>query len=276
MKKSLSLILAAIMLMSIFAGAAANSPKAADDPVEVVVFAAASMTKALTEIGEAYKEVAPNVTLTFTFDSSGTLRTQIVEGAYCDVFISAGQKQMNDIDIASKDNEKKQDFVLADTRFDLLENEIVLAVPAGNPAKIESFDDLGTDKLTLLAIGNSDVPVGKYAAEILTNLKLYDKLNDAGKITFGSNTTEVTTQVAEGTVDAGIIYRTDVASAVDPTALEIVAVAPEGTVARAIYPAAVINVSKHPEESKAFLEYLRGDEAKAVLDKYGFMTDFAK
>lgn len=249
----------------------------AADTTDVVVFAAASMTKVMGEIQEAFEAANPQYKLIFTFDSSGTLKTQIEEGAECDVFISAGQKQMNQLDI-SKNEEKnpdKLDFVVENTRFNLLENQVVLVVPAGNPAKIESFDDLGTDKLKLLAIGNSDVPVGQYAAEILTNLGLYDALNDAGKITFGTNTTEVTTQVAEATVDAGIVYKTDVASAVDPKALEIIAAAPEGTLkTRVIYPAAAMKSGKNVDGAKVFLAYLKEDEAKTLLEKYGFTTDF--
>ena len=135
------------------------------DPVTLNVFAAASMTETLTEIQEMYKEAAPNVTLVFNFDSSGTLKTQIQEGADCDVFISAAQKQMNqlDKDADPEVNTDGLDYVLEGTRVNLLENKVVLAVPDGNPKNIESFADLGTDKLSLLALGNEDVPVGQYS-----------------------------------------------------------------------------------------------------------------
>lgn len=296
MKKTMSLLLVLLMAVALFAGCqketvavtpteapveatadpgaeTTDGPETEEaEPVELVVFAAASMSAVLQDVAEAYKEVAPNVTLVFTFDSSGTLKTQITEGAYCDVFISAGQKQMNAIDVEK--NEDGQDYVLAGSRFNLLENQIVLVVPADNPAGIESFDDLAGDKLELLAIGNADVPVGQYAAEILTYLSLYDTLLDAGKLTFGSNTTEVTTQVAEGAVSAGIVYRTDVASAVDPEALLIIAAAPEGSVSRAIYPAAAMKASEQQEAALAFLDYLRGETATALLNSYGFTTDF--
>ena len=122
------------------------------------------MTETLTEIQEMYKEVAPNVTLVFNFDSSGTLKTQIQEGADCDVFISAAQKQMNqlDKDADPEVNTEGLDYVLEGTRINLLENKVVLAVPDGNPKGIESFADLGTDKLSLLALGNEDVPILEY------------------------------------------------------------------------------------------------------------------
>ena len=116
--------------------------------VTLNVFAAASMTETLTEIQEMYKEVAPNVTLVFNFDSSGTLKTQIQEGADCDVFISAAQKQMNqlDKDADPEVNTEGLDYVLEGTRINLLENKVVLAVPDGNPKGIESFADINTSQ----------------------------------------------------------------------------------------------------------------------------------
>ena len=139
------------------------------EPVEVVVFAAASLEATLTEIADLYKEVAPEVTLTFSFESSGTLRTQIIEGAVCDLFISAGQSQMNDLEAGQ--NDTGADFVYADTRIDFVENKVVLAVPDNNPKDIQTFSDLATDKLSLLCIGNDDVPVGSYSLELRHHLR---------------------------------------------------------------------------------------------------------
>ena len=197
-------------------GAPATGDSAAEEtaeaePVTLNVFAAASMTETLTEIQEMYKDVAPNVTLVFNFDSSGTLKTQIQEGADCDLFISAAQKQMNqlDKDADPEVNTEGLDYILEGTRVNLLENKVVLAVPDGNPKNIESFEDLGTDRLSLLALGNEDVPVGQYSTEILTNLGILDSLEAEGKITYGSNGKEVTTQVSEAAADAGMIYATD-------------------------------------------------------------------
>ena len=197
------------------AGDSAAEETAEAEPVTLNVFAAASMTETLTEIQEMYKDVAPNVTLVFNFDSSGTLKTQIQEGADCDLFISAAQKQMNqlDKDADPEVNTEGLDYVLEGTRVNLLENKVVLAVPDGNPKNIESFEDLGTDRLSLLALGNEDVPVGQYSTEILTNLGILDSLEAEGKITYGSNVKEVTTQVSEAAADAGIIYATDAFSA---------------------------------------------------------------
>ena len=238
------------------------------DPVTLNVFAAASMTETLTEIQEMYKEVAPNVTLVFNFDSSGTLKTQIQEGADCDVFISAAQKQMNqlDKDVDPEVNIDGLDYVLEGTRMNLLENKVVLAVPDGNPKSIESFADLGTDKLSLLALGNEDVPVGQYSTEILTNLGILDSLEAAGKITYGSNVKEVTTQVSEAAADAGIIYATDAFSA----KLTVVDQAGSDLCKQVIYPAAVLNVSKNQEAAKEFLAYLQTDTCMKVFEAVGF------
>lgn len=106
---------------------------------------------------------------------------------------------MNQLDITAdpEANEEGLDFVLEGSQVNLLENKVVLAVPEGNPAGIESFADLGTDKLGLLALGNEDVPVGQYSTEILTNLGFLEGLEADGKITYGSNVKEVTTQVSE-------------------------------------------------------------------------------
>ncbi|MDO5424596.1 MAG: molybdate ABC transporter substrate-binding protein [Eubacteriales bacterium] len=263
MKKAGALVLTGAMAASMCMGASA------EEEVELVVFAAASMTETMTEIAEMYKEVAPNVTITYNFDSSGTLKTQIQEGADCDLFISAAQKQMNQLDINADAsvNEEGLDFVVADSRIDLVENKVVLVVPEGNPAGIESFDDLTSDKLTLLCLGNEDVPVGAYSDEILESLGI-DKaqLEADGKVTYGTNVKEVTSQVSEAAVDAGIIYATDAYSA----GLTVVDEATSEMCRQVIYPAAVLNVSQNPEEAQAFLDYLQTDDCAAVFEEVGF------
>lgn len=258
----------AVLVAGAMVGSMCTSVYAADD-VELVVFAAASMTETLTEIADMYKEVAPNVTLTYNFDSSGTLKTQIQEGADCDLFISAAQKQMDQMDIKADPsvNEEGLDFVVEDSRVNLLENKVVLVVPEDNPAGIESFQDLTTDKLSLLCLGNEDVPVGAYSDEILENLGI-DKaqLEADGKVTYGTNVKEVTSQVSEGAVDAGIIYATDAFSA----GLTVVDEATTDMCRQVIYPAAVLNISKNAEAAQAFLDYLKTDECAAVFEKVGF------
>ena len=281
MKKALAWLLAATMALSL-AACSSNTADTADesaqgggetaDPVELTVFAAASLTETLNQIAENYKTVAPDVTLTFNFDSSGTLKTQIQEGAVCDLFISAGQKQMDQLD-ASADasvNTEGLDFVLEGSRIDLLENKVTLAVPEGNPKGIDSFDALAEHLEAgdiLLAMGNSDVPVGQYTQKILTWYGLDEAaLANAGCITYGTNVKEVTTQVSEGSVDAGIIYCTDAFSA----GLTVVDEATPEMCGQVIYPAAVLNTSEHQTEAQAFLDYLSTDDAMTVFESVGF------
>jgi len=240
-------------------------------PTELVVFAAASMTEALTQIAELYKTVAPNVTLTFNFDSSGTLQTQIEEGAQADIFISAGQKQMNELDISAgaDKNPKNQDFVLEGTRFDLLTNTVVLIVPEGSTKGITSFDDVATDKVSLIALGNSDVPVGQYAQDIFTYLGVWDQLNADQKITFGTNVKEVLAQVESAAVDCGVVYISD---AVTGKGITVVATAPEGSHKPVNYPAAVLKGTANEQAAKDFLTFLQGDECAKVFTDIGFQV----
>lgn len=249
-----------------------NTNADASEKTELVVFAAASMTETLNQIKTDYEAQHKDITLTYNFDSSGTLKTQIQEGATCDVFISAAQKQMDQLD-ASKDNTanpEQLNFINSDSRMDLLENKVVLVVPENNPKNINSFDDLKS-KLesgdVLLAMGNSDVPVGQYTQKILQYWGLDEKtLTDAGEITYGSNVKEVTTQVSEGSADCGVVYYTDAYSA----GLKIVGEATEEMCGKTIYPAAVMKNSEHPEQAQEFLAYLSSDAAAKVFEKVGF------
>ena len=247
-----------------------DTPEA--EPVEVIVFAAASMEATLTQIAELYKEVAPNVTLTFTFDSSGTLKTQIEEGAVCDLFISAAQKQMNQLDAADTTgtNTDSLDYVVSESRIDLVENKVVLAVPDDNPAGIESFTDLSTDKLSLLCLGNDDVPVGAYSLQIIEYLGIdIAGLESDGKVTYASNVSEVANQVKEGAVDCGIIYATDAFT----YELNVVDQAAPEMCDQVIYPAAVMKSGTEgaAEAAQAFLDYIHTDaDAVAILEGVGF------
>lgn len=302
MKKILAMLLAAMMCVGLLAGCSSSSDDAEEETEaveteaaeeeeeteaeeeteeeteaasslsgEIIVFAAASMTETLTEIGDMFMEENPDVTVTFNFDSSGTLYTQIVEGADCDVFISAAQKQMNQLDIDADEevNTDGNDYVIADTRFDLLENKVVLAVPEDNEAGIESFDQLAEllveDGAVTLAMGNEDVPVGQYTQLIFEYYGI-DEDAISANLTYGSNVKEVTTQVSEATVDCGIVYATDAYSA----GLDWVDEATAEMCGQVIYPAAVLNITTNEEVARAFLEYLTTDEASAVLESVGF------
>ena len=274
MKKTIALLLCLVLLFALTACASKTEPAGSEEAAEAEevtlhVFAAASMTETLDQIIALYKAVAPNVTIVPTYDSSGTLKTQIQAGAECDIFISAAQKQMNQLD-AAKDaaggNEEGLDFILSDTRVDLLENKVVLAVPDENPKDIKTFADLGTDKLSLLCIGNEDVPVGAYSLEILNALGVMDALQSSGKLTYGSNVKEVTTQVKEGSVDAGIIYATDAFSA----GLTVVDEATTDLCRQVIYPAAVLKSTQNEQAARDFLAFLWSEEATTVFESVGF------
>ena len=272
MRKRMALLTLLALCLLAGCGGQSQQPASQQDKTEIVVFAAASMTETLTELGDRYMADHPDVTLVFNFDSSGTLKTQIQEGAVCDVFVSAGQKQMDQMDLrdGGEENTEGLDLVLEGTRFDILENKVALAVPEGNPADIHAYADLKTGLTNgsiLMAMGNADVPVGQYTQKILAYYGLdEDELARAGCITYGSNVKEVTTQVGEAAVDCGVIYQTDAFSA----GLTVVDTATDEMCGRVIYPAAVIKTSAHPEAAKAFLDYLTGDEAAAVFAAVGF------
>ena len=285
MKKLLSLLLALSLVLALTAcgqkEAITDTTETSDaqteeaQPVELIVFAAASMKETMTEIAELYKSVAPEVTISYNFDSSGKLLTQITEGADCDLFISAAPKQMNAMDGSLKDDADKNpdglDLIVTDSRIDLLENKVTLAVPEGNPKGIESFDQLAEllkSGEVMLAIGNSDVPVGQYTQKIFAYYGI-DESAIADKLTYGNNVKEVTSQVSEAAADCGIIYATDAFSA----GLDTVDSATAEMCGQVIYPAAVLK-GGNEAAAQAFLDYLQTDEAVAVFESVGFSPAF--
>ena len=242
------------------------------EEVELTVFAAASLTETLTDISELYKEEHPEVSLVFNFDSSGTLKTQIQEGAVCDLFISAGQTQMDQMDSTADPsvNTEGLDLVLEDSRIDILENKVVLCVSDSSSVPLETFDDMAAalkEGTILLGMGNSDVPVGQYTQKILEYYGLNEEeLAANGRFSYGSNVKEVTTQVSEGTVDCGVIYCTDAYSA----GLTASDYATPEMCGQVIYPAAVIKNSQHQEEAQAFLDFLQTDPCMEIFEQVGF------
>ncbi len=266
MKKLISLALVLLLLAACFSGCGKDSSG------ELVVFAAASMTETLTELGAAFEKENPGLKITFNFESSGKLMDQIIAGADCDLFISAAPKQMNQLD-ASKDpeaNPDRNDFVDSTTRINLLENKVALAVPAGNPKNVQSYEDLAKglqDGSLLLAMGGEGVPVGQYTQKIFAYFDLDEAaLAQAGVLTYGENVKAVTTQVSESLVDCDIIYQTDACSA----GLTVVDTADEAMCGRVIYPAAVLKNAKNADNAKAFLAYLQTEAAGKVFEKVGF------
>lgn len=225
--------------------------------IELTVLAAASMTDVLEEIAEMYKEKEPNVELEFNFDSSGTLKTQIEQGAPADIFISAATKQMDEL--------KQGGFMLNDSIVKLLENKVVLIKPSSSELAITSFEDVASEKVKMVAIGNADVPVGQYTETIYKNLGLWEQVSK--KANLATNVRQVLDWTATGNVDCGIVYATD---AMIEENVTVVCEAPEGSCDRVIYPAGVVKTSNHAKEAEAFMEYLKTDEVKAVFTKYGF------
>lgn len=270
-KKLLSLFLSLLMLLCAAAcgGSRTGQSDTPDEPageVELVVFAAASLTETVDAIIEAYKEVAPNVTVVPNYDSSGTLLTQIRSGADCDLFLSAAQKQMNVLE--------EEGYLLEGTRLDLLENKVVLVVPEGNPKGVESFDglvELLRNGGVFLAMGNSDVPVGQYTQKIFEFYGLDEEaLAAGGLLTYGSNVKEVVTHVSESMADCGVVYATDAASA----GLTVVDFATAEMCGQVIYPAAVLESAADGDAAQDFLAYLQSEEAQAIFASVGFSPAF--
>ena len=292
MKKQFAVVMAAMMAAGMMAGcsskpqettaAATEAETAAEEPTGaeteaetetetegeakanlgeqgILVAAAASLKNAYEdELIPMFEEQYPGVTVEGTYDSSGKLQTQIEEGLEADVFMSAAVKQMKALD--------EEGMIASDTIVDLLENKIVLIVPAGSDSKIDSFEKIGD--AASIALGDPEsVPAGQYAKEALTNLNVWDSIQD--KVSFGTNVTEVLNQVAAASADAGIVYATDAASMADQ--VTVVAEAPEGSLEKkVIYPVAVVKVTAHEDAAKAFVDFLQTPEAIKVFEAYGF------
>ncbi len=287
MKKTITLIISALLCIGMFAACgggstptpAGSSSQGGDAPAaeqtEIIIYAAASLTESMDQIIAAYQTENPNVKITPNYGSSGTLVEQIIEGAPCDIFVSAATKQMNQIDVTAdaEVNPEGNDFVVQGTRVDLLENKCVLAVTEGNPAGLTSFDDLKAafekDDF-LFAMGGESVPVGAYTQKIFESLGLDEAaLANAGKITYGEDVKGVTSAVTEGAAQAGVIYASDAYSAGLTTAATATE---EMTGGKVIYPAALISTGQNQEAAKAFLEYLKGSVAAGYFEGVGFTT----
>ena len=222
---------------------------------QIIVSAAASLKEPLEDIEKLYEEQHQGLDLVFNFASSGSLQKQIEQGAPADIFLSAGQSQMDALE--------KQDLLVQGTRIDFTGNEIVLVVSRDNQ-NIKSFEDL--TKANLISIGTPEtVPAGKYAQETLKNMKLWDSLQD--KIVQAKDVKQVLDYVKSGNVEAGIVYGSDAKSS---DKIKVVAEAPAGSHSPIVYPGAVINTSSNLAEAKVFLDILCSSEAQAILENYSF------
>lgn len=262
MKKVGSLLLAAVLAVSMAGCSTSQSSSSAAysaaPKVELTIAAAASLTDVSKDIAKAYKKEAPNVTLTFTYGSSGALQTQIEQGANVDIFMSAAKKQMDAL--------QKENLLQTDTREDLLENKVVLITPKDSKSGIKSFDDLATGKVTKIALGDpASVPAGQYAQQVFTTLKTWDTVKP--KANLGTDVRQVLTWVESGNVDCGVVYETDAATS---SKIKVVCEAPAGSCDKVIYPVAALKSSKNIDAAKSFMKYLKSSKAVALFKKYGF------
>jgi len=228
---------------------------------EVNLAAAASLKECMNEIIQQYQQANPEIKIVPNYEASGKLQVQIENGAPADLFISANQDKMNLLE--------KKGLLQPGTRCDLLENKVVLIVPADSKLQLASFQDLATGKLGEKSIAVGDpkvVPAGKYAAEIFKNLKIADAVMP--KTVFAQNVRAVLTFVARGEVEAGVVYETDAKLMSDK--VRIAAQAPAGSHSPVVYPAAVIAAGAAKAEGEKFLAYLKMPAAAAVFQKYGF------
>ena len=263
-------ILAAITVGILTAGLMTGTVFAADAEVkgdenlkgEVYAFIAASLSNSMGEILMDFKELYPHVTVYYSADSSGTLQTQIEEGARCDLFFSAADKQM---DALTEEKLTKEDTVK-----DLLENKVVLIKPKDGETKVTGFENI-TDAENM-ALAGEDVPVGQYSREIFNNLGIMDDVNKM-EINECKNVTDVLAAVSEGSNEVGVVYATDAASVADK--VDIIAEAPADSLQTPVlYPVGLIEDKEASEDdtraAEAFLDYVESDAAIKVFEDYGF------
>ena len=265
-KKILAAITAGVLTTGLMTGTvfAADTEVQGDKELkgEVYAFIAASLSNSMEEIQKDFNELYPNVTIYYSADSSGTLQTQIEEGARCDLFFSAADKQM---DALTEEKLTKEDTVA-----DLLENKVVLIKPTDGETKVTGFENV-TDAENM-ALAGEDVPVGQYSREIFTNLGIMDKVNEM-EINECKNVTDVLAAVSEGSNEIGVVYATDAASVADK--VEILAEAPADSLQTPVlYPVGLIEDKEASEDdtkaAEAFFDYVESDAAIKVFEDYGF------
>lgn len=228
--------------------------------VELNVSAAASLKNAMAEVQALYLKEKPNCKLSFNFGASGTLQTQIEQGADADVFFSAASSNMATL--------KTKGLLVDSTVKNLLGNDVVLIVPKDSTLSISSFKDVTGSSVKSIGIGEpSSVPAGKYAQDVFTYYSIWDTVK--AKAVFGSPVTQILTWVETGNVDCGVVYSTDAAAS---SKVKVIATAADDTHTPIIYPAAVIKASTHQVAAADFVNFLSSSGAKAIFVKYGFTT----
>lgn len=223
----------------------------------ITVFAAASMTNVLQQIGEEYKKAYPQDSLTFSFAGSSTLAKQIEQEAPADLFISADQKWMDYV--AEKLPTKTKNITT------LVENELVLIAPQSSPLKVASVKEIDFKKVigdSYLAVGDDNVPVGRYAKKALEHLNLWGDVEN--RLSKAKDVRAVLSYIERGELPLGIVYSTD-AKVSDK--VKIVAVFPQESYGKVVYPAATLS---EKAEAKRFLDFLSGAQAKAAFEQAGF------
>jgi molybdate transport system substrate-binding protein len=226
---------------------------------ELLVSGAISLREALQEIGTLFEQRHPDVKVLFNFGASGILQHQIERGAPVDVFISAGTKQMDDL--------QSKGLILDGTRRTLMANRLVLIKPSDLRFKLGSFTDLLKPEVKRIAIGNPrTVPAGEYAQEVLRSLKLWDGLQ--AKLILTENVRQALVYAVRGEVEAALVFATDAQSAAGQ--VQVVAIAPENSHTPVTYPIAVLKSSKLRAPASAFVEMALGSEGQQILGRHGF------
>lgn len=255
MKKTALFSTTLLLTVSLFLGITGCG---AAEKVTLNVSAAASMTDALAAVNDLYVQENSNVTILENFASSGTLQTQIENGAPADVFISAASKQMNALE--------EKGLILTDTRKDLLNNKVVLIVPKKSTLTLTDFSDLLNDDVKQIALGDPEfVPAGTYGKQALDLLGIYEQVEP--KLILGSDVRQVLNYVETGNVDAGIVYSTDAAIS---NSSKVVANAPDEINAKIVYPVAVMKASTNVKAANDYIDFLFGEGAAELFEKFGF------
>nr|WP_199331946.1 molybdate ABC transporter substrate-binding protein [Anabaena lutea] len=259
-RKILTLIATAFATLLLAIGLPTLTPSAvvAQSNTNLLISAAASLKEVLEEIKPLYQQTQPNVNISYNFGSSGALQQQIEQGAPVDIFISAAKKQMDAL-------EQKR-YLLAGTRKIIAKNRLVLVVPK-NVVGVSSFYNLKDEKIKKIAIGEPrSVPAGQYAQQVLEKLNIWKTVKP--KIVYANNVRQVLASVESGNADAGLVYKTD---AKISNQVKVVVAADEKYHSPIIYPLAVLKRSKNVDAVKAFAQFLSGNEARVVFQKYGFI-----